>query len=174
MEQERLLILELRARGGSYPQIRQLLATVGIQVSDASLSKFCCKHRAEIDRLQIEMEGEGASPPPPQTAAKQKLLSPATEISVREGWTERDFLLNLIASLSARLRLDLSAKEFEKDKLLREITAITGVRMEEGGGFTGILPRLVDVYSGLACLEFAQWSLVHDATFFLKFEFALD
>jgi Cdc6-like AAA superfamily ATPase len=72
-----------------------------------------------------------------ETAAKQKLLSPATEISVREGWTERDFLLNLIASLSARLRLDLSAKEFEKDKLLREITAITGVRMEEGGGFTG-------------------------------------
>src|SRR5260221_7083676 len=42
-----------------------------------------------------------------ETAAKQKLLSPATEISVREGWTERDFLLNLIASLSARLRLDL-------------------------------------------------------------------
>jgi hypothetical protein len=78
MEQERLLILELRARGGSYPQIRQVLATVGIQVSDASLSKFCCKHRAEIDRLQIEMEGEGASPPPPQPPRPAPSLSPTS------------------------------------------------------------------------------------------------
>ncbi len=78
MEQERLLILELRARGGSYPQIRQLLATVGIQVSDASLSKFCCKHRAEIDRLQIEMEGEGASPPPLQPPRPTPSLSPTS------------------------------------------------------------------------------------------------
>ena len=78
MEQERLLILELRARGGSYPQIRQLLATVGIHVSDASLSKFCCKHRTEIDRLQIEMEGEGASPPPPQPTRPARSLSPTT------------------------------------------------------------------------------------------------
>jgi hypothetical protein len=78
MEQERLLILELRARGGSYPQIRQVLATVGIHVSDASLSKFCCKHRAEIDRLQIKMEGEGASPPPLQPPRPAPSLSPTS------------------------------------------------------------------------------------------------
>jgi hypothetical protein len=84
MEQERLLILELRARGGSYPQIRQLLATVGIHVSDASLSKFCCKHRAEIDRLQIEMEGEGGLPAPsqpPRSVPSLSPTSPSTQIS---------------------------------------------------------------------------------------------
>jgi hypothetical protein len=86
LEQERLLVLELRARGGSYPQIRQVLATVGIQVSDASLSKFCCKHRAEIDRLQIEMEGEGegASPQPlqpPRQAPSLSPTSPSTQIT---------------------------------------------------------------------------------------------
>ena len=76
LEQQRLLILELRARGGSYPQIRQLLAKVSIFVSDASLSKFCCKHRADIDRLQIEMEGEEASPAPSQPPRSVPSLSP--------------------------------------------------------------------------------------------------
>ncbi|MDD5200173.1 MAG: hypothetical protein PHC88_10275 [Terrimicrobiaceae bacterium] len=74
-----------------------------------------------------------------EMAAKQKLISPPGEISVREGWSERDFLLNLLASLSARLRLDLGEKAFAKDKLLSEITAIVGVRAEEGGGLSGNL-----------------------------------
>lgn len=74
-----------------------------------------------------------------ETTAKHKLISPAGEISVREGWNERDFLLNLLASLSARLRLDLGDKEFEKNKLLSEITAIVGVRAEDGGGLSGNL-----------------------------------
>jgi len=77
-----------------------------------------------------------------EVSAQHKLLSPVSEISVCEGWTERDLLLNLLASVSARLRLDLGTKEFEKDKLLREITAITGVRLEEGGGFSGNLTIL--------------------------------
>ena len=62
-----------------------------------------------------------------ETGAKHKLISPAGEISVREDWTERDFLLSLLASLSARLRLDLGEKAFGQDKLLAEITAIVGV-----------------------------------------------
>jgi hypothetical protein len=85
MEQRRLLILELRARGGSYPQIRQLLAKVGIHVSDASLSKFCCKHRLEIDRMQIELEGEGALPvssqpphPPPPSSPSSTSNQPTS------------------------------------------------------------------------------------------------
>ncbi len=93
MEQERLLILELRARGGSYPQIRQLLATVGIHVSDASLSKFCCKHRAEIDRLQIEMEAEGDSPAtsqPPRSVPSLLPTSPSTQISTSPPKKVRD------------------------------------------------------------------------------------
>lgn len=74
-----------------------------------------------------------------ETGAKHKLISPAGEISVREGWVERDFLLNLLASLSSRLRLDLGEKEFGKDKLLNEINAIVGVRAEDGGGLSGNL-----------------------------------
>ena len=77
-----------------------------------------------------------------EVASQHKLLSPVTEISVREGWSERDFLLNLLAALSARLRLDLGEKEFSKNRLLREITAVTGVRVEEGGGFTGTVTIL--------------------------------
>lgn len=77
-----------------------------------------------------------------ETSAKPKLLSPATEISVREQWTERDFLLSLLASLSARLRLDLGEKEYEKNKLLREVSAVTGVRVEASGGYEGSLTVL--------------------------------
>jgi hypothetical protein len=74
-----------------------------------------------------------------EAAAKHKLISPAGEISVREGWMERDLLLNLLASLSARLRLDLGEKDFAKNPLLVEINAIVGVRAEDGGGLSGSL-----------------------------------
>ncbi len=74
-----------------------------------------------------------------EIGAKHKLISPAGEISVREGWTERDFLLNLLASLSARLRLDIGEKALGKDKLLTEINAIVGVRAEDSGGMSGNL-----------------------------------
>ena len=68
LEQRRLLILELRARGGSYPQIRQLLTSVGLHVSDASLSKFCCKYAAEVARLRLQMEQEFEGLPSPTSA----------------------------------------------------------------------------------------------------------
>jgi hypothetical protein len=72
-----------------------------------------------------------------ESSKDHRLLSPLTEISVREGWGERDFLLSLLSSLSARLRLEMGEKAFEKDKILRKITAITGVHVEKGHGFSG-------------------------------------
>ena len=39
----------------------------------------------------------------------------------------------------ADYRLDLGEKEFEKNKLLSEITAIVGVRSEDGSGLSGSL-----------------------------------
>lgn len=72
-----------------------------------------------------------------ESAADHRLLSPLTEISVREDWSERDFLLSLLSSLSARLRLDMGEKAFDKDAVLRKITAITGVHVEKGHGFSG-------------------------------------
>lgn len=74
-----------------------------------------------------------------ETTARHKLISPVSKISVREGWSERDFLLNLLASLSARLRLDLGEKKFEKNRLLSEIAAVVGVRSEDGSGLSGSL-----------------------------------
>ncbi len=74
-----------------------------------------------------------------EAAARHKLISPPGEISVREGWTERDLLLNLLASLSARLRLDLGEKDFARNKLLTEINAIVGVRAEDGSGLSASL-----------------------------------
>lgn len=72
-----------------------------------------------------------------ENAPDHRLLSPLTEISVREGWGERDFLLSLLSSLSARLRLEMGEKAFEKDRVLKKITAITGVHVEKGHGFSG-------------------------------------
>ena len=72
-----------------------------------------------------------------ESTAEHRLLSPLTEISIREEWGERDFLLSLLAALSSRLRLDMGEKAFEKNKVLRKITAITGVHIEKGHGFSG-------------------------------------
>ena len=40
-----------------------------------------------------------------ETEAADKLLTPATEISLQEHWGERDFLLNLLSALSGTLKL---------------------------------------------------------------------
>ncbi len=71
-----------------------------------------------------------------ENEATDKLLTPATEISLQENWGERDFLLNLLSALSARLRLDFGEKKFSKDELLQEITAICGVYITKEGGFS--------------------------------------
>lgn len=72
-------------------------------------------------------------------AAKQKLLSPALELEMQANWEERGLLINLLASLSSRLRLEMNEKAFKKEKLLREITALVGVHIENTGGFNATL-----------------------------------
>ena len=84
-----------------------------------------------------------------ESAADHRLLSPLTEISVREDWGERDFLLSLLSSLSARLRLDRGEKIFEKDPVLRKITAITGVHVEKGPGFSGKIRYVMNAITSL-------------------------
>lgn len=69
-------------------------------------------------------------------AAKHKLVSPALELEMQANWRERDLLVNLLASLSSRLRLEMNETAFRKEKLLREITALVGVQIEDSGGFT--------------------------------------
>lgn len=74
-----------------------------------------------------------------EKAAKHKLISPALELEMQANWRERDLLINLIASLSSRLRLEMNEKAFRKEKLLREITALVGVQIEDTGGFNATL-----------------------------------
>lgn len=71
-----------------------------------------------------------------ENEAADRLITPATEISLQENWGERDFLLNLLSAFSARLRLDLGEKKFSRDELLQEITAICGVFITKDGGFS--------------------------------------
>ena len=71
-----------------------------------------------------------------ESEATDRLLTPPTEISIQEYWGERDFLLNLMSALMARLRLDLGEKRFSKDSLLKEINAICGVLITKDGGFS--------------------------------------
>jgi MoxR-like ATPase len=66
--------------------------------------------------------------------AKEKLLSPASEISVQQDWTPYDFLLSLLGSLTGRLRLDIPESEFKKDKILTEITAFTEIMVKTSTG----------------------------------------
>ena len=74
-----------------------------------------------------------------EKAAKHKLISPALELEMQANWQERDLLINLLASLSSRLRLEMNAKTFRKIKLLHEITTLVGVHIEDSGGFNATL-----------------------------------
>lgn len=68
--------------------------------------------------------------------AKDVLLTPATEISLQDFWDVRQFLLNLLAALSARIRLQIGDTQFSKDPLLKDIAAICGILINKEGGFT--------------------------------------
>lgn len=74
-----------------------------------------------------------------EKGAKHKLISPALELEMQANWQERDLLINLLATLSSRLRLEMNEKVFLKEKLLREITALIGVHIEDSGGFNATL-----------------------------------
>jgi hypothetical protein len=83
LERHRLPVLTLRARGGTYPQIRKLLEMQGVLVSDTSLSRFCCKYAADVERLrlQVEQEIEGMPPTPAISSAPSVTPSAQTPIS---------------------------------------------------------------------------------------------
>ncbi len=74
-----------------------------------------------------------------EKAAKHKLISPALELEMQANWRERDLLMNLLASLSSRLRLEMNEEVFRTEKLLREITALVGVQIEDSDGFSATL-----------------------------------
>jgi hypothetical protein len=58
LERNRSAVLLLRAREATFSQIHDLFAQHGVVVSESSITRFCRKHRAELQRLRLEQEQE--------------------------------------------------------------------------------------------------------------------
>ena len=58
LERHRATVLMLRAKDASFSQIQDMLAQHGVAVSESTITRFCRKHLAEIQRLQIQLEQE--------------------------------------------------------------------------------------------------------------------
>ena len=67
LERHRSAVLTLRAKGATFSQIQDLLARHNMTVSESSITRFCRKHLAEIQRLRLRLEQEvdlpSGSPP---------------------------------------------------------------------------------------------------------------
>ena len=62
LEQHRTTVLMLRAKDATFSQIQDLLKQHSVVVSESSITRFCRKHRAEIQRLRLQLEQEADSP----------------------------------------------------------------------------------------------------------------
>src|SRR5277367_5010647 len=58
LERHRSTVLMLRAKDATFSKIQDLLAQHGVIVSESSITRFCRKHRAEIQRLRLQLEQE--------------------------------------------------------------------------------------------------------------------
>jgi len=62
LERHHATVLMLRAKDATFSQIQDLLALHGVSVSESSITRFCRKHRAEIQRLRLRLEQEADLP----------------------------------------------------------------------------------------------------------------
>jgi DNA-binding MurR/RpiR family transcriptional regulator len=84
LERHRATVLMLRAKDATFSQIQDLLAQHGMIVSESSITRLCRKHRAEIQRLRLQLEQEAdlpsgspaasATPPPAQSSIRSGKL----------------------------------------------------------------------------------------------------
>ena len=80
LEGHRTAVLTLRAKDATFSQIQDLLAQHGVLVSESSTTRFCRKHRAEIQRLRLQLEQEFDSPSGSQPVrATAATLPPLTQ-----------------------------------------------------------------------------------------------
>ena len=56
LERHRSTVLTLRAKDATFSQVQDLLAQHGVIVSESSITRFCRKHRAEIQRQRLQLE----------------------------------------------------------------------------------------------------------------------
>jgi DNA-binding MurR/RpiR family transcriptional regulator len=76
LERHAAMVLMLRAKDATFSQIQDLLARHGVIVSESSITRFCRKHWAEIQRSRLELEQEIETP---SIAAKAPTLSPLAQ-----------------------------------------------------------------------------------------------
>jgi hypothetical protein len=56
LERHRSTVLMLRAKDATCLQIQDLLSQHGVMVSESSITRFCRKYLAEIQRLRLQLE----------------------------------------------------------------------------------------------------------------------
>lgn len=66
LEHHRSAVLILRARDASFSQIHDFLKEHGVVVSESSITRFCRKHRADLQRQRLLLEQEIDTPTEPQ------------------------------------------------------------------------------------------------------------
>ena len=77
LERHRSTVLMLRAKDATFFQIQGLLAQHGVIVSESSITRFCRKHRAEVQRMRLQLEQEIDLPSPaPLIPAQTTTLPP--------------------------------------------------------------------------------------------------
>jgi DNA-binding MurR/RpiR family transcriptional regulator len=80
LERHRSTVLTLRAKGATFSQIQELLARHGVILSESSITRFCRKHLAELQRLQLQLEQEVELPSGSQPVrATVATLPPVTQ-----------------------------------------------------------------------------------------------
>ena len=62
LERHRAIVLMLRTKEANLSQIQDMLVQHGVIVSESSITRFCRKHRAETQRLRLQLEQEIDSP----------------------------------------------------------------------------------------------------------------
>jgi DNA-binding MurR/RpiR family transcriptional regulator len=84
LERHRATVLMLRAKDATFSQIQDLLVQHGVIVSESSITRFCRKHRAETQRLRLQLEQEfdspSRSPSIPVTVPSAPLLNQGRKI----------------------------------------------------------------------------------------------
>jgi DNA-binding MurR/RpiR family transcriptional regulator len=80
LERHRATVLMLRAKDAAFSQIQNLLSRHGVMVSELSITRFCRKHLAEIQRLQLQLEQEIESPSIPARTPTSPLLAQAGKV----------------------------------------------------------------------------------------------
>jgi len=81
LELHRSAILTLRARGATYAQICDLLKEYRVIVSEAAITRFCRKHRAEVQRLRLLQEQEVDEPATSTPASRPMISTPAITVT---------------------------------------------------------------------------------------------